>query len=66
MKLTAVFEPAKEAGYTCFVEEIPRCSGQASPNDDNFAMNFRGDINTWAKSIEEVKTAKLCQNNKRR
>jgi predicted RNase H-like HicB family nuclease len=23
MKLTAVFEPAKEGGYTCFVEEVP-------------------------------------------
>ena len=23
MKLTAVFEPAEEGGYTCFVEEIP-------------------------------------------
>jgi predicted RNase H-like HicB family nuclease len=23
MKLTAVFEPAKEVGYTCFIEEIP-------------------------------------------
>ena len=23
MKLTAVFEPATEGGYTCFVEEIP-------------------------------------------
>jgi predicted RNase H-like HicB family nuclease len=23
MKLTAVFEPAPEGGYTCFVEEIP-------------------------------------------
>ena len=23
MRLTAVFEPAKEGGYTCFVEEIP-------------------------------------------
>ena len=23
MKLTAVFEPAQEGGYTCFVEEIP-------------------------------------------
>jgi predicted RNase H-like HicB family nuclease len=23
MELTAVFEPAKEGGYTCFVEEIP-------------------------------------------
>jgi len=22
MKVTAVFEPAKEGGYTCFVEEI--------------------------------------------
>jgi predicted RNase H-like HicB family nuclease len=23
VKLTVVFEPAKEGGYTCFVEEIP-------------------------------------------
>jgi predicted RNase H-like HicB family nuclease len=23
MNLTAVFEPAREGGYTCFVEEIP-------------------------------------------
>ena len=23
MELTAVFEPAKEGGYTCFVEEVP-------------------------------------------
>lgn len=23
MRLTAIFEPASEGGYTCFVEEIP-------------------------------------------
>lgn len=23
MKLTAVFEPAPEGGYTCFVDEVP-------------------------------------------
>jgi len=23
VKLTAIFEPAREGGYTCFVEEIP-------------------------------------------
>jgi predicted RNase H-like HicB family nuclease len=23
MKLTAIYEPAEEGGYTCFVEEIP-------------------------------------------
>jgi predicted RNase H-like HicB family nuclease len=28
MKLTAVFEPAKEGGYTCFVEEITAASSQ--------------------------------------
>jgi predicted RNase H-like HicB family nuclease len=28
MKLTAVFEPAKEGGYTCFVEEIPAATSQ--------------------------------------
>ena len=28
MKLTTVFEPAKEGGYTCFVEEIPAAISQ--------------------------------------
>lgn len=28
MTLTAVFEPAKEGGYTCFVEEIPAAISQ--------------------------------------
>src|SRR5258708_9065573 len=28
MKLTAVFEHAKEGGYTCFVEEIPAAISQ--------------------------------------
>jgi predicted RNase H-like HicB family nuclease len=29
VKLTAVFERAKEGGYTCFVEEIPAAISQA-------------------------------------
>ena len=28
MKLTAVFEPAKEGGNTCFVEEVPAAISQ--------------------------------------
>jgi predicted RNase H-like HicB family nuclease len=28
MKLTGVFEPAQEGGYTCFVEEIPAAISQ--------------------------------------
>jgi predicted RNase H-like HicB family nuclease len=28
MKLTAVFEPGKEGGYTCFLEEIPAAISQ--------------------------------------
>ena len=28
MKLTAVFEPANEGGYTCFTEEIPAAISQ--------------------------------------
>jgi predicted RNase H-like HicB family nuclease len=28
MKLTAVFEPAQEGGYTCFVQEIPAAISQ--------------------------------------
>lgn len=28
MKLTAVFEPAPEGGYTCFVQEVPAAISQ--------------------------------------
>jgi predicted RNase H-like HicB family nuclease len=28
MKVTAVFEPAQEGGYTCFVEEVPAAISQ--------------------------------------
>jgi predicted RNase H-like HicB family nuclease len=28
MKLTAIFEPAKEGGYTCFVEKVPAAISQ--------------------------------------
>jgi len=28
MKLTAVFEPAQEGGYSCFVEEVPAAISQ--------------------------------------
>lgn len=28
MKLTGVFEPAREGGYTCFVEEVPAAISQ--------------------------------------
>ena len=28
MKLTAIFEPAQEGGFTCFVEEIPAAISQ--------------------------------------
>ena len=28
MKLTAIFEPAIEGGYTCFVEEVPAAISQ--------------------------------------
>jgi predicted RNase H-like HicB family nuclease len=28
MRVTAVFEPAREGGYTCFVEEIPAVISQ--------------------------------------
>jgi predicted RNase H-like HicB family nuclease len=34
MKLTAVFEPAKEGGYTCFVEEIPAAISQGESLED--------------------------------
>ena len=34
MKVTAVFEPAKEGGYTCFVEEIPAAISQGETLDE--------------------------------
>jgi predicted RNase H-like HicB family nuclease len=34
MKLTAVFEPAQEGGYTCFVEEIPAAISQGETLED--------------------------------
>ena len=34
MKLTGVFEPAKEGGYTCFVEEIPAAISQGETLDE--------------------------------
>jgi predicted RNase H-like HicB family nuclease len=34
MEVTAVFEPAKEGGYTCFVEEIPAAISQGETLDE--------------------------------
>jgi len=34
VKLTAVFEPAKEGGYTCFVEEIPAAISQGDTMEE--------------------------------
>ena len=34
MKLTAIFEPAKEGGYTCFVEEVPSAISQGETLDE--------------------------------
>ena len=34
MKLTAVFEPAREGGYTCFVEEVPAAISQGETLDE--------------------------------
>ena len=42
-----------------------RRSGQASTSDDDFVVNFIGDVNTWENSVEKVEAAKLGQNNKR-
>jgi predicted RNase H-like HicB family nuclease len=34
MKLTAVYEPAPEGGYTCFVEEVPAAISQGETLDE--------------------------------
>ena len=34
MRVTAVFEPAPEGGYTCFVEEIPAAISQGETLDE--------------------------------
>jgi predicted RNase H-like HicB family nuclease len=34
MKLTAIFEPAQEGGYACFVEEVPAAISQGETLDE--------------------------------
>lgn len=34
VKLTAIFEPATEGGYTCFVEEIPAAISEGETLED--------------------------------
>jgi len=34
MRLTGVFEPAREGGYTCFVEEVPAAISQGETLDE--------------------------------
>jgi len=34
MRLRGVFEPAKEGGYACFVEEIPAAISQGDTLDE--------------------------------
>jgi predicted RNase H-like HicB family nuclease len=34
MKVTAVFEPAPEGGYTCFVAEVPAAISQGESLED--------------------------------
>jgi len=34
MKLTAVYEPAAEGGYTCWVEEIPSAISEGNTLED--------------------------------
>ncbi|HKN74065.1 MAG TPA: type II toxin-antitoxin system HicB family antitoxin [Candidatus Acidoferrum sp.] len=44
MKLTAVFEPAKEGDYTCFVEEFPAAISQGETIEEakaNLADAFK-------------------------
>jgi hypothetical protein len=38
MKLTAVFEPDKEGGYSCFVEEIPAAISQGETLEEAKAI----------------------------
>jgi len=37
MKVTTVFEPAREGGYTCFVEEIPGAISQGETPEETKA-----------------------------
>jgi predicted RNase H-like HicB family nuclease len=37
MRLTAILEPAKEGGYTCFVEDIPAAISQGETLEEAIA-----------------------------
>jgi len=56
VKLTAVFEPAAEGGYTCFVEEIPAAISQGETLDeakDNLLDALRLVLNAQRQLAEE-------------
>ncbi|MHB8522441.1 MAG: type II toxin-antitoxin system HicB family antitoxin [Limisphaerales bacterium] len=40
MRLTAIFEPAPEGGYTCFIEEIPAAISQGETLEEAKANLF--------------------------
>jgi len=54
MKLTAVFEPAKEGGYTCFVEEIPAAISQGETIQEAKA-NLGTRLNWWCSASASLR-----------
>ena len=56
MKLTAVFEPAPEGGFTCFVEEIPAAISQGDTLEEaqaNLLDALRLVVDTQRRLAEE-------------
>jgi predicted RNase H-like HicB family nuclease len=53
VKPTAVFEPAKEGGYTCFVEEIPAAISQGETLEEAKA-NLRDALQLVLESQREL------------
>jgi hypothetical protein len=61
MKFTAVFEPAKEGGYTCFVEEVPAAISQG---EHGLAQSFQPEARqrrATAKSRKEGTVYGVCK-----
>ncbi len=61
-----VGRPPKPFYFNPFCFRNLRCSRQPSASDDNFMVNFSGDVEARKKPMQEVKTAKLGQNNQGR
>jgi predicted RNase H-like HicB family nuclease len=60
LKLTAVFEPASEGGYTCFFEELPEIFSEGDSLEEADANLFDALIQVMEYHREEARKRKAA------